>query len=513
MIFQSPYPPVEIPTTALSPFILERAKNYGSRIALIDATTGKHLTYSEFYNSVLSVASGLHRFGFQQGQTFGIYASNCIEYAIAIHAVFLLGGTITTANPLCTASELSVQLKDSGTHYLLTTPSLIEKASEAAADAGVKDIFVTEESFLSLFQHIGSIPDISIDSDCDIAALPYSSGTTGFPKGVMLTHRNLVSNLLQIEQSKIFHAGETVICVLPLFHIYGLVVILNESLFLGSTIVMMPRYDLELLLKTIETYRVNIAPLVPPIMLSLAKDSIVGKYDLSSLHTLFSAAAPLALNIIRECRSRIGCVIKQGYGMTEASPATHMSLDPSDERMDGSVGVCVSNTECKIVDSHGQELGPNEPGEICVRGPQIMKGYLNCPDASREVLDAEGWLRTGDIGYADEGSKFYIVDRVKELIKYKGFQVAPAEIEAVLLSHPMIADAVVIPSPDPVAGEVPKAFVVLKEEISLEIILEYVAARVAPHKRIRKIERIAQVPKTPSGKILRRILVEKERHR
>jgi len=511
MIFRSPYPTVEVPDIAFTSLILARAKQYGERIALIDASSGKRLTYAEFHQCVLSVARGLHRLGFKKGDTFGIYAPNCIEYPIAIHAAGHLGGTVTTVNPLCTAAELCSQLKDSGAAYLLTTPALVEKASEAAAGAGIRHLFVMDDLLGSLFQDTGAIPDVVIAPDRDIAALPYSSGTTGFPKGVMLTHRNLVANLLQIQQSKIFHAGETVLCVLPLFHIYGFIVILNEGLFLGSTIVLMPRYDLESLLQTIEKYRVNIAPLVPPIVLALAKESIVGNYNLSSLETIFSAAAPLAVNLIRECRARIGCVIKQGYGMTEASPATHMSLDPADLAMDGSVGVCVPNTECKIVNEQGNAVGPNEPGEICVRGPQVMKGYLNRSDSSFEVLDEDGWLRTGDIGYADVGSNFFVVDRVKELIKYKGFQVAPAEIEAVLLSHPMIADAVVIPSPDPVAGEVPKAFVVLKEEISLELILDYVGARVAPYKKIRKIERILHVPKSPSGKILRRILVEKER--
>jgi acyl-CoA synthetase (AMP-forming)/AMP-acid ligase II len=511
MIYRSPYPSLQIPDMDLSSLILERAKKFGKRIALIDAISGKQITYAEFYNSVLSIARGLHRLGFQKGDVFGVYAPNCIEYAFAMHAVFLLGGTLTTANPLFTSSELASQLKDAGARFLLTSPSHVQKTSEALH--GLKEIFVTGESFNSLYCDTGTIPDVILNPSEDVAALPYSSGTTGFPKGVVLTHRNLVANILQIEQSKIFTAGETVVCVLPLFHIYGLVVILNESLFLGSTVVLLPRYDLETLLKTIETYRVTIAPLVPPIVLALAKESIVANYNLSCLQTIFSAAAPLAPNLIREFRARIGCAIKQGYGMTEASPATHMSLDPSDSAKDGSVGVLVPNTECKIVNELGSELGPNEPGEICVRGPQVMKGYLNCPDATQLVLDHQGWLRTGDIGYADEESNFFIVDRVKELIKYKGFQVAPAEIEAVLLSHPTVADAVVIPSPDPIAGEVPKAFVVLTEEISLEIILEFVSARVAPHKRVRKIERIDQIPKSPSGKILRRILVEKERNR
>jgi acyl-CoA synthetase (AMP-forming)/AMP-acid ligase II len=512
MIFRSPYDSINISDIPLTSLLLSRAKKFGLRAALVDGVTAKQITYEELHQRIISLARGLHQIGFQRGDIFGIYAFNCIEYAFAFHAVSLLGGAVTTINPLSTASELSAQLKDAGAKYLLTDAASVEKASEAARQAGIQHLWLVEESFQSLFAGTGPLPEVQIDTAQDVVALPYSSGTTGFPKGVMLTHRNLVANLLQIESSKIFHAGERVLCVLPLFHIYGLMVILNESLYLGSTVVLLPRYDLDSLLKTVETYRIEIAPLVPPIILALAKESRVGNYDLSSVQTIFSAAAPLALNLISECANRIGCVIKQGYGMTEASPATHMSPDPPDPHRLGSVGVLVADTECKIIDAEGKRLGPNEAGEICIRGPQVMKGYFNRNDATRQVLDEEGWLRTGDIGYADADSHFFIVDRVKELIKYKGFQVAPAELEAVLVSHPMVVDAVVIPSPDPFAGEVPKALVVLKEDFPLESILEFVASRVAPHKRIRRIERIDQIPKSPSGKILRRILIAKERN-
>jgi len=288
-------------------------------------------------------------------------------------------------------------------------------------------------------------------------------------------------------------------------------VILNECLYLGCMNVMMRRFDLERLLKNIETFGVTLAPLVPPIVLALAKQSMISGYDLSQLKTIFCAAAPLSADLTRECSERIGCLIKQGYGMTEASPATHMSPHERARIKSGSVGVCVPNTQCKVVDEQGKELNANQEGEILVRGPQVMKGYLNQPQATARAIDEEGWLRTGDIGFADEEGNFYIRDRVKELIKYKGYQVAPAEIEAVLLTHPMIADAAVIPSADPEAGEVPKAFVVLKGDVALPEIQDYVASRVAPHKKIRRIEQIDQIPKSPSGKILRRILVQRER--
>jgi acyl-CoA synthetase (AMP-forming)/AMP-acid ligase II len=284
------------------------------------------------------------------------------------------------------------------------------------------------------------------------------------------------------------------------------------GLYLGSTIVIMPRFDLAQFLEIIQQYRITLAHIVPPIVLKLAKDPLVEKYDLSSLKTIFSGAAPLGPELSRECMKRIGCGVRQGYGMTETSPVTHSSPSDPAKMKHGSVGTAAPNTEVKVVDpATGAELGPHQEGEICVRGPQIMKGYLNNPEATACTIDTDKWLHTGDVGYADEDGHFFIVDRVKELIKYKGFQVAPAELEAVLLTHPAIADAAVIPARDDEAGEVPKAFVVVKQQTSGEEIMKFVAARVAPHKKIRDVEFIAQIPKSLSGKILRRVLIEQER--
>jgi acyl-CoA synthetase (AMP-forming)/AMP-acid ligase II len=257
---------------------------------------------------------------------------------------------------------------------------------------------------------------------------------------------------------------------------------------------------------------VTLSHIVPPIVLQLARNPVIEKYDLSSLKIIFSGAAPLGEELSRECIQRIGCSIRQGYGLTETSPVTHSSPADPAQMKHGSVGPPAPNTECKLIDpATGAELGPNQEGELCVRGPQIMKGYLNNPEATARTIDEDHWLHTGDIGYADEDGHFYIVDRVKELIKYKGFQVAPAELEAILLTHPAVADAAVIPCRDDEAGEVPKAFVVLKGEASAEAIMDFVAERVAPHKKIRAVEFIDQIPKSLSGKILRRVLIEKER--
>src|SRR5947207_2512578 len=381
----------------------------------------------------------------------------------------------------------------------------------------IEELFVVGEaegvtSFDSLLESDGDVPSVAINPREDLIALPYSSGTTGLPKGVMLTHYNLVANMCQMDGLDYFHRDDTLLCVLPLFHIYGLVVVLNMGLHLGATIVTMPRFDLEQFLGLIQKYRVTLSHIVPPIVLKLAKDPSVEKYDLSSLKMIFSGAAPLGPELSHECMQRIGCGIRQGYGMTETSPVTHSSpADPTKVKL-GSVGPPAPNTECKLVDpATGEECGPNEEGEVCVRGPQNMKGYLNNPEATARTVDADGWLHTGDIGYADEDGHFFIVDRVKELIKYKGFQVAPAELEAVLLTHPAVADCAVIPCRDDEAGEVPKAFVVLKGEATADDIMDFVAERVAPHKKIRALEFIEQIPKSLSGKILRRVLVEKER--
>jgi acyl-CoA synthetase (AMP-forming)/AMP-acid ligase II len=293
-----------------------------------------------------------------------------------------------------------------------------------------------------------------------------------------------------------------------------MVVILNMGLYQGATIVMMQRFDLERVLRAMQDYGVTYAHLVPPIILALTKQKMVDDYDLSKLRTIFSGAAPLGETITRACVERLNCSIRQGYGMTETSPVIHMSPGEVDEIKHGAVGQCIPNTECKIVDMEtGAELGHNQEGEICARGPQLMKGYLNRPEATAATIDEDGWLHTGDIGYADEDGHFYIVDRAKELIKYKGFQVAPAELEALLLSHPAVADAAVIPCEDEEAGEIPKAFVVMKGEASDEEIMSYIAERVAPHKKIRRLERIEQIPKSASGKILRRVLVARERER
>ena len=517
MIIKGPYSDVTIPETALTPFVLHRAQELGDKPALIDGPTGRTLTYAQFAEQVSIVAHNLSQRGFKKGEVFGILSPNCPEYGVAFHAVATLGGIVTPINPLYTRHEIAHQLKDSGARFLVTVPTCIEKAAEAAEDAGIEELFVFGSApnatpFDTLLVDNGRATQVEINSAEDLVALPYSSGTTGLPKGVMLTHRNLVANLRQMDGLDYFYDSDTLICVLPLFHIYGLVVVLNMGLYSGATVVTMPRFELESFLQAAQDYDVTMAHLVPPIVLALSKHPVVDNYKLPKLHTIFSGAAPLGEELTRACMDRLGVTIRQGYGMTETSPVTHSSPAPPNTIKFGSVGVPAPNTECKIIDLEtGEPLGPGQRGEVCMRGPQIMLGYLNNPEATEQTIDSEKWLHTGDIGYADEDGHFYIVDRAKELIKYKGFQVPPAELEAVLLTHPCVADAAVIPYPDDEAGEVPKGIIVLREEIAPEAIMEFVSSRVAPHKRIRHLEFVDKIPKSPSGKILRRVLVETEK--
>jgi len=518
--------PVEIPDVTVPAFVLRHAERLADKPALIDGPTGRTLTYGELADAIRRTATALHRRGFRKGEVVAIYSHNVPEYAVVFNAVASLGGIVSTANPLYTAGELAKQLKDCHPRFLVTAPPFLDKAKAAAADAGgIEEIFLFggeaagARRFDELLDAPAAPPSVSINASEDLVVLPYSSGTTGLPKGVMLTHRNLVANLCQMNGSAGFDAfqeHDRILAVLPLFHIYGMVVVLKLGLCNGATIVTMPRFDFEEFLATVQKYRITNLPIVPPIVLALVKSPLVDQYDLSSVRLVFSGAAPLGEAQASQLTKRIGCHIRQGYGMTEASPVTHISptCDGVPAKV-GSAGRVVPNTEVKIVDPAllTPVAGPNVAGELWIRGPQIMKGYLGQPAETSASLDEEGWYHTGDVGYVDEDGWFFIVDRTKELIKYKGMQVAPAELEALLLTHPAVLDVAIVRRPDEEAGEVPKAFVVLKADqasrlTTADSLMAWVAERVAPHKRVRLVEFVSQIPKSPSGKILRRLLVD-----
>jgi acyl-CoA synthetase (AMP-forming)/AMP-acid ligase II len=527
MPVKSSSPSVTIPDVSITEYVLRHVDRLGDKPALVDGPTGRTLTYRQLSDGVRRAAAGLSRRGFKKGDVFAIYSPNLPEYAIIFLAVAALGGINTTANPLYTADELAKQLVDSRARFLITVPVFLDKAKGAAAKSGIEEIFVFGSAegarpFAELLETGTEPPAVRLDPANDLVVLPYSSGTTGLPKGVMLTHRNLVANLCQCEGMQHFDGfteRDVVVAVLPFFHIYGMVVIMMLGLAGGGTILSVPRFDMQEFLGFVQKYRVTILPIVPPIVLGLVKHPAVAQFDLSSVRLVFSGAAPLGEDMARELSRKLGCPVVQGYGMTEASPVTHLSPTANAPMKPGSVGRVVPNTEVKIADvGTGAEVEQGQEGELWIRGPQIMKGYLGQPEETAACLDREGWYHSGDVGYVDGDGYFFIVDRTKELIKYKGLQVAPAELEALLVTHPAVLDVAVVRKADEEAGEVPKAYVVLKPDeasraASAEAIMGWVAERVAPHKRIRHLEFIDQIPKSASGKILRRMLIDRDRAR
>jgi acyl-CoA synthetase (AMP-forming)/AMP-acid ligase II len=516
MIYRSPYPDVPVPSARLAELVLGRARERGSHPALIDGASGAVTTYAELADAVDGLAAGLHGLGLRRGEVAAICAPNCVEFAAALLAVTALGGTVTTMNPAFTPAEMARQLADAGAVLAFTTPDLAERVREAGGGRLRDVLCFGEERFAALIRTAGGPPPVAIDPAEDVAVLPYSSGTTGTPKGVMLTHRNLVAMLLAMHPVEGTTERDVTIACLPFFHIYGLCIILGLGLYRGATLVVLPRFEMEQFLAAVERWRVTRLPLVPPLVLRLARDPMVERYDLGSVRVAISGAAPLAPDLARELAERLGCLVKQGYGLTELSPGSHMQPEDAGQPAPGSVGVLHANTECRLVDPVTlRDVTAGAPGEIWVRGPQVMKGYLNRPEATAEMITVDGWLRTGDVGTIDGEGQLYVVDRLKELIKYKGFQVAPAELEALLLTHPTVADAAVVPKPDAEAGEIPKAFVVLTPDAAAtaEELMAFVGERVASYKRVRDVEFVAEIPKSPSGKILRRLLVELERRR
>jgi acyl-CoA synthetase (AMP-forming)/AMP-acid ligase II len=525
MIIRSGSPDVTIPDVSITEYVLRHAERLGHKPALIDGPSGRVLTYAQLADAVRRAATGLAQRGLRKGEVVAIYSSNCAEYAVVFHAVAALGAINTTVNPLYTTDELVTQLRDSGARFLVTVPAVLDKAREAAARTGIREIFVigTGEGarpFAELLEAPPTPPAVAIDPGRDLVVLPYSSGTTGLPKGVMLTHRHLVANLRQCEGMQgfeCFSERDVVIAFLPFFHIYGMVVIMMLCLANGSTVVTMPRFDLVEFLGAVQKHRVTVLPLVPPIVLGLVKHPAVAQFDLSSVRLVFSGAAPLGEETARALSQKLGCPVVQGYGMTEASPVTHLSPTMGAPSKPGSIGKVVPNTEVQIADlATGAPLGARQSGELLIRGPQIMRGYLNRPQETAEAIDRDGWYRTGDVGYVDDEGWFYIVDRTKELIKYKGMQVAPAELEALLLTHPAVLDVAVIRKADEEAGEVPLAYVVLKPDdaargTTAAALMAWVAERVSPHKRIRHVRFTDQIPKSATGKVLRRVLIDRER--
>lgn len=524
-MFRSPFPAVDIPDVSLYDYLFAGLDDAAlDRVALVDGSSGAESSYRELRDRVNAVAGAVAARGLGVGGVAAILCPNTPAFAVVFHGLLRAGATVTTVNSLYTAEETAKQLDDAGADWLFTVSALLPAARTAAQEAGIPaDRLVVldgAEGHPSLRDLLGAgepAPEVSFDPATHIAVLPYSSGTTGRPKGVMLSHRNLVANVEQSRNLLKVTAEDRVLAVLPFFHIYGLTVLLNLALREGARLVTMPRFDLAEFLRLIQEQRCSFLFIAPPVAVALAKHPMVAEYDLGSVRTTMSGAAPLDGELGTRLGERLGCRVLQGYGMTEMSPVSHLIPVDADDVPVSSVGFTVPNMECRLVDpATGEEIevpaeGTSAPGHLLCRGPNVMLGYLNRPEETADTMDADGFLHTGDIATVRADGVVTIVDRLKELIKYKGYQIAPAELEALLLTHPGIADAAVIGSVDEDGQEVPMAFVVRQpgpdgdalDEVAVE---DFVAAKVAPYKKIRRVQFIDAVPKSASGKILRRVL-------
>lgn len=511
IIHSSPLPKVDIPEVTITAHVLRRASALADHVAIRDISGASSYTFAELSDAIHSLAGGLAERGISPGKVVGLMAPNLPEYAVVFHGVAVAGAAVSTINPTYGPQEVRHQLNDAGVSILFTVPMFVETALAAIEGTETTQVVVIGEpvsgttDMAELFAN--PIEQVPVDVATHTVVLPYSSGTTGLPKGVMLSHRNLVANIEQFIHAVHYQENEVALAALPFFHIYGMQVLMNGLLSNGVTTVTMPRFDMAEALQAVQDFKVTRFFAVPPIVLGLANAPVVDEYDTSSIRQIFSGAAPLGAELAAQASARLGCEVVQGFGMTELSPVSHATVE-GDYRP-GTSGVTISNTESRIVDP---DTGEDQPiggrGELWVRGPQVMTGYLNNPTATAETVDADGWLHTGDIAIIDEYGHMTIVDRMKELIKYKGFQVAPAELEALLITHPKIADVAVIGIPNDEAGEIPKAFVTEAPgaSISLEEIQALVGDNLVSYKQIRELEVIDLIPKSTSGKILRKDL-------
>ncbi|KAK9099906.1 hypothetical protein Scep_023336 [Stephania cephalantha] len=542
IIYRSKLPDIYVPDhLPLHSYCFENLAKFASRPCLINGKTGEIHTYADVDRVSREVAVGMRgKLGVRRGHVIMTLLPNTPEFVFAFLAASRLGAMTTTANPFYTPAEIHKQAKASKARVIITLGCYVDKVRDFARDSGIKIVCIDSvpvqdlnEEQNKLCVHFSELVVTESESDSaeltrlegeieadDVVALPYSSGTTGLPKGVMLTHRGLVTSVAQQVDGEnpnlYFHEEDVLLCVLPLFHIYSLNSVLLCGLRVGAAILIMQKFDIGAFLELIQRWKVSVLPLVPPIVLALAKSEVVDDYDLSSVRVVMSGAAPLGKELEDTVRAKFpNAKLGQGYGMTEAGPVLSMCLAFAKEPFDiksGSCGTVVRNAEMKIVDPETElSLPRNKRGEICIRGSQIMKGYLNDPEATSRTIDKDGWLHTGDIGYIDDNDELFIVDRLKELIKYKGFQVAPAELEALLINHPNISDAAVVPMKDDAAGEVPVAFVIRSNgsEISEDDIKLYISKQVVFYKRINRVFFVDSIPKAPSGKILRKDLKAK----
>ena len=509
-LFKSQYPDLPDTRQTVTERVFANLEARPNDVVITDGIDGRSFTAQAFTDHVKRLAGGMFERGVSTGATVALMAPNSPEYCIVFHAVAWAGGTITTLNPTYTASEVRHQVVDSGASVLIVFEGFLETARDALKDLPSVTLYVIgkAERVPPLSDLYGDALEaqVAVDLNTHSVVVPYSSGTTGLPKGVRLSHRNLVMNIDQTATGADFRPGETAAAFLPFFHIYGMNVIMNMHLACGGALVTMPRFDLELFLKISQDYKARRMWIVPPVALALAKHPMVDEFDLSHVDQVFSGAAPMGADLSDAVAERLGCAMLQGFGMTELGPVSHVT--PVSRPRAGSSGLALPNTECRIVDPDtGEDKPAGETGEMWVRGPQVMIEYLNNPDATRATLTEDGWLKTGDVAYIDDEGFMFIVDRLKELIKFKGFQVAPAELEATLVAHTGVQDAAVIGKPDDEAGEVPIAFVIRSDpDLSEADVQAHMGAALASYKQLGRIVFVDEIPKSPSGKILRRVL-------
>ncbi|MHC1561984.1 AMP-binding protein [Actinomycetospora sp. C-140] len=525
MIVRSPYDDIDVPDVGLPEFLFGDLGDAAERVAIIDGPSGRRMTFGELAQAVDRFAAALGERGLGRGDVIALFAPNTPYYPVVFHGALAAGVAVSTVNALYTPDELAFQLRDSGAKLLVTISPFLDRARAALREEGLAVAEVVllddardeastpmpENALADLLTTTAERPGVTVTGD-DVAALPYSSGTTGRAKGVVLTHRNLVANLLQVQaMGTHVTADSTILAVLPFFHIYGMTCMMNQGIHARAAVVTMPRFDLAEFLRIISEHRADRVYIAPPIAVALAKHPMVDQYDIDCVDIVFSGAAALDAELGQSVARRLNCTVLQGYGMTELSPVSHCMPDDRPDMDLGSIGVAIPNVECKLVDPETGDEGV-ERGELWVRGPNVMREYLNNAEATASTLDGDGFLHTGDVATVTDDGIFYIVDRVKELIKYKGYQVPPAELEALLLTNEGIADAAVIGVKDDEGEEVPKAFVVRQQgaDLSGDDVMSFVAERIAPHKKVRVVEFIDEIPKSASGKILRKDLRARE---
>uniref|UniRef100_A0A6N2K2Y6 4-coumarate--CoA ligase n=1 Tax=Salix viminalis TaxID=40686 RepID=A0A6N2K2Y6_SALVM len=527
-VFYSKRKPIPLPQTDfldVTTFILSRPHH--GKTAFIDAATGRQLSFKDLWRAVDSVSMCLHDMGIRKGQVILLLSPNSIFFPIVCLSVMWLGAIITTTNPLNTPREIAKQIADSKPSLAFTTPELVSKLTESSSSLPI--VLIDDEIGTSIKTKAKIVSTLSemvkrepresrvrerVNQN-DTATLLYSSGTTGESKGVVSSHKNLIAMVQTIvERFRLNEGSHKFVCTVPMFHIYGLAAFATGILASGSTIIVLSKFEMGEMLSTIEKYQATYLPLVPPILVAMINgaDQIRAKYDFSSLQSVLSGGAPLSKEVIEGFSNNYpGVTILQGYGLTESTGIGASTDTLEESRRYGTAGLLSPNTEAKIVDPEsGKALPVNQTGELWLRAPSVMKGYFSNAEATSSAIDSEGWLRTGDLCYIDDDGFIFVVDRLKELIKYKGYQVPPAELEALLLAHPEISDAAVIPFPDKNVGQFPMAYVVRKagSNLSEKAVQDFIAGQVAPYKRIRRVAFIAAIPKNPSGKILRKDLIK-----